>query len=53
MNKFVSRRWLENLSAKCILFLVLRCYGNFQVNVHIIIQMGEKNRKESNQEDVL
>ena len=43
-NKFVSGRWPENLNAKCVFFFFfLRgAKVNFQVNIHIIIQMVDE-----------
>ena len=43
-NKFVSGRWPENLNAKCVFFFFFFFFWrgakvNFQVNIHIIIQM--------------
>ena len=47
-NKFVSGRWPENLNAKCGFFFFFFFFFwrgakvNFQVNIHIIIQMVDE-----------
>ena len=48
-NKFVSGRWSENLNAKCVFFFFFFFFFfwrgakvNFQVNIHIIIQMVDE-----------
>ena len=47
-NKFVSSRWPENLNAKSVFFFFFFFFFwrgakvNFQVNIHIIIQMVDE-----------
>ena len=45
-KRFVSGRWPENLNAKCVFFFFFFFWRgakvNFQVNIHIIIQMVDE-----------
>ena len=48
-KKFVCGRWPENLNAKCFFFLFWNVKVNFQVNIHVILQIKKRNKTKSKQ----